>query len=73
MHALRHFYASVLPDVGENVKALSHCLGHNDPGFTLRVCPHLMPSSDARARKAVDGLYEGAAPALDGPEAALGQ
>ncbi|MFJ4421860.1 tyrosine-type recombinase/integrase [Streptomyces bobili] len=58
MHALRHFYASVLLDAGENVKALSVYLGHNDPGFTLRVYTHLMPSSDARARKAVDGLYE---------------
>ncbi|MBK3629919.1 site-specific integrase [Streptomyces sp. MBT49] len=58
MHALRHFYASVLLDAGENVKALSAYLGHNDPGFTLRVYTHLMPSSDARARNAVDGLYE---------------
>ena len=45
-------------DAGEHVKALSNYLGHNDPGFTLRVCTHLMPNSDARARKAVDGLYE---------------
>ncbi|MFD8049323.1 tyrosine-type recombinase/integrase [Streptomyces chartreusis] len=61
MHALRHFYASVLLDSGENVKALTHYLGHNDPRFTLRVYTHLMPSSDARARKAVDSLYEGIA------------
>ncbi len=59
MHALRYFYASVLLDAGENVKALSAYVGHNDPGFTLRVYTHLMPSSDARARKAVDSLYEG--------------
>ncbi|MFE9018426.1 tyrosine-type recombinase/integrase [Streptomyces sp. NPDC007808] len=63
MHALRHFYASVLLDAGENIKALSHYLGHNDPGFTLRVYTHLMPSSDARVRTAVDDLYEG----LSGP------
>ncbi|MFF8928739.1 tyrosine-type recombinase/integrase [Streptomyces longwoodensis] len=72
MHALRHFYASVLLDAGENVKALSNYLGHSDPGFTLRVYTHLMPSSDARARKAVDGLYEGADPTPDGPETAQG-
>ncbi|MEV7325039.1 site-specific integrase [Streptomyces sp. NPDC093970] len=70
MHALRHFYASVLLDAGENIKALSNYLGHNDPGFTLRVYTHLMPSSDARARKAVDGLYAGADPASDGPQTA---
>jgi integrase len=31
MHALRHFYASVLLDAGENVKALAEYLGHSDP------------------------------------------
>jgi integrase len=59
MHAPRHFYASVLLDAGENVKALSNYLGHNDPGFTPRVYTHLMPSNEAWARKAVDGLYDG--------------
>jgi integrase len=57
MHALRHFYASVLLDAGENIKALSTYLGHTDPGFTLRVYTHLMPSSDGRSRKAVDSMY----------------
>jgi integrase len=35
-HALRHYYASVLLDGGESVKAVSEYLGHSDPGFTLR-------------------------------------
>ncbi|WNZ12153.1 site-specific integrase [Streptomyces sp. 11x1] len=73
MHALRHFYASVLLDAGENVKALSAYLGHNDPGFTLRVYTHLMPSSDARARNAVDSLYDGTVPGPDGPQTAQDQ
>ncbi|MFJ4405911.1 tyrosine-type recombinase/integrase [Streptomyces sp. NPDC088910] len=73
MHALRHFYASVLLAAGENVKALSHYLGHDDPGFTLRVYTHLMPSSDGRARRAVDGMYEAVDPTPDGPEAAQGK
>ncbi|MGW6058449.1 tyrosine-type recombinase/integrase [Streptomyces sp. NPDC055189] len=60
MHALRHFYASVLLDAGENIKALSSYLGHTDPGFTLRVYTHLMPSSESRTRKAVNGLYQAA-------------
>ncbi|MET9042710.1 MULTISPECIES: hypothetical protein [unclassified Streptomyces] len=51
-------------------KALTPYLGHSDPGFTLRVYTHLMPSSDARAPKAVDCLYEGTDPAPDGPETA---
>lgn len=53
MHALRHFYASVLLDAGKNIKALSLYLGHSDPGFTLRVYTHLMPSSETRTRKAI--------------------
>ncbi|MFB8248341.1 hypothetical protein ACFC5X_25290 [Streptomyces sp. NPDC055952] len=31
MHALRHFYTSVLLDAGESIKALSEYLGHYDP------------------------------------------
>ena len=56
MHALRHFYASVLLDAGESIKAVSEYLGHADPGFTLRVYTHLMPSSRDRKRRAVDAV-----------------
>lgn len=70
MHALRHFYASVLLDGGENIRALSQYLGHGDPGFTLRVYTHLMPSSESRTRNAVDSMYKGIGSALDGPETA---
>jgi hypothetical protein len=38
MHALRHFYASVLLDAGESIKALSEYLGHSDPGLTVPDC-----------------------------------
>jgi integrase len=56
MHALRHFYASVLLDAGESIRAVSEYLGHADPGFTLRVYTHLMPTSHERTRKAVDAF-----------------
>lgn len=58
-HALRHFFASVLLDAGENIKALAEHLGHADPGFTLRVHTHLMKASAARTRKAVDAVFDG--------------
>jgi integrase len=58
MHALRHFYASVLLDAGESIKAVSEYLGHADPGFTLRIYVHLMPSSQQRTRKAVDNVFQ---------------
>jgi len=56
MHALRHFYASVLLDAGESVKAVSEYLGHTDPGFTLRTYTHLLPTSHERTRRAVDAV-----------------
>ncbi|MCP9997193.1 site-specific integrase [Streptomyces werraensis] len=58
MHALRHFYASVLLDAGENVKALAEYLGHSDPGLTLRVYAHLLPTSSERTRRAVHKIYD---------------
>ncbi|MFJ6013273.1 tyrosine-type recombinase/integrase [Streptomyces sp. NPDC092952] len=70
MHALRHFYASVLLDAGENIKALSTYLGHTDPGFTLRTYTHLLPSSEGRARVAMDKVYLGRPFGPDGPQTA---
>jgi integrase len=57
MHALRHLYASLLLDAGESVKALSGYLGHLNPGFTLRVYTHLLPTSHKRTRGAIDAFF----------------
>ncbi|MEU4603145.1 site-specific integrase [Kribbella sp. NPDC023972] len=54
MHALRHHYASVTLHDGVNIKELAEYLGHHDPGFTLRLYTHLLPSSHDKARQAVD-------------------
>ncbi|WP_280428739.1 tyrosine-type recombinase/integrase [Nocardia brasiliensis] len=55
MHTgLRHYYASKLLARGVSVTELAEFLGHEDPGFTLRVYTHLLPSSNERARQAVD-------------------
>ncbi|MFI0241259.1 tyrosine-type recombinase/integrase [Streptomyces sp. NPDC016845] len=70
MHALRHFYASVLLDAGESIKAVSQYLGHTDPALTLRVYAHLMPSSQERTRNAVDRVFLPPPPEPDGPETA---
>ncbi|MEP7023048.1 MAG: tyrosine-type recombinase/integrase [Actinomycetota bacterium] len=70
MHALRHFYASVLLDAGENIKALAEYLGHSDPGFTLRTYTHLMPNSPARTRRAIDRVFQNGNTAADGPSTA---
>ncbi|MFD3752038.1 tyrosine-type recombinase/integrase [Streptomyces cyaneofuscatus] len=57
MHALRHFYASVVLEAGGSIKALSTYLGHSDPGFTLRIYTHLLPSSDEKARAAMSSVF----------------
>jgi len=66
MHALRHWYASVLLDAGESIRAVSEYLGHSDPGFTLRTYTHLMPTSAGRTRAAVDSAFATASPDYDG-------
>jgi integrase len=57
MHALRHACASTWLEHGVSIKAVSEYLGHADPGFTLRVYTHVMPSSDEKARKAMDAAF----------------
>jgi integrase len=66
MHVLRHTFASVLLDAGESIRALADYLGHTDPGFTLRVYTHLMPTSEDRTKRAVDAALGGSWAATDG-------
>jgi len=54
MHALRHACASQWLEHGVSIKAVSEYLGHADPGFTLRVYTHVMPTSGDKARNAID-------------------
>ncbi len=57
MHALRHSCASTWLEHGVSIKAVSEYLGHADPGFTLRVYTHVMPSSGEKARNAMDAAF----------------
>ncbi|MGV9213198.1 tyrosine-type recombinase/integrase [Micromonospora sp. RB23] len=72
MHVLRHTYASVLLDAGESIKALSMYLGHADPGFTLRIYTHLLPTSEDRTRRVIDAAFGEDQSAADGPDAVDG-
>ena len=51
--------SSELLDAGESIRTVSDYLGHADPGFTLRTYTHLVPSSEGRARQAVDRALTG--------------
>ena len=66
MHALRHFYAPTLLAGGVSIKEVAEYLGNTDPGFTLRTYTHLVPSSHARARQAVDAVLGAGADTSDG-------
>jgi integrase len=57
MHDLRHFFASVLLDQGESIKAVAEWLGHTDPSFTLKIYTHLMPSSADWTKSVIEGIY----------------
>jgi integrase len=56
MHALRHYYASLLIRHGESVKTVQARLGHASASQTLDTYSHLWPDSDDRTRTAVDSL-----------------
>jgi len=56
MHALRHYYASLLIDAGESVKVVQSRLGHKTAKETLDTYGHLWPDSEDRTRLAVDAV-----------------
>jgi integrase len=61
MHALRHFYASVLIDAGESVKAVAEYLGHADPGVHA---PRLRPPLPELRRSGPEGRRSSHEPKL---------
>jgi integrase len=48
-HDLRHTYASLVIDQGENIKYIQSQLGHSSPSVTLNVYAHLMKPSNQQA------------------------
>ncbi|OXM56402.1 site-specific integrase [Amycolatopsis thailandensis] len=57
MHALRHFCASTWLANGVTIREVAEYLGHSDPGYTLRIYTHLVPSSHRRARAATNTIF----------------
>lgn len=58
MHAMRHMCASHWLAQGVSIKEVSEYLGHHDPGYTLRIYTHLVPSSHHRARLASNKIFK---------------
>jgi integrase len=57
-HDLRHAYASWLLASGESVVAVAERLGHENATLVLKTYGHLMPDSEDRTRRAIDGGVE---------------
>ena len=57
-HDLRHTYASILIEQGENIKYIQSQLGHSSPDVTLRVYAHLMkPTNPKAASRLEDTIF----------------
>lgn len=56
LHALRHYYASLLIRYGESVKTVQGRLGHKSATETLDTYGHMWADSDDRTREAVDSV-----------------
>lgn len=59
-HDLRHAYPSWLLFAGESVIAVAERLGHENATLVLTTYGHLVPGSDDRTRKAIDGVWKAA-------------
>jgi integrase len=64
MHALRHYYASLLIRHGESVKTVQARLGHASAVETLDTYSHHWPDSDDRTREAIDTVVGSPADSL---------
>ena len=58
MHAMRLFFASTMVGSGVSCKEVAEYLGHHEPGYTLRIYTHLVPSSHKRARAATNRVFK---------------
>jgi len=58
-HDLRHTYASLLIEQGENIKYIQSQLGHSSPTVTLNVYAHLMNSvNQASAKRLENAIFK---------------
>lgn len=53
-HGLRHTYASILIEQGENPKTVQHNLGHADVSLTLQIYSHSYESAQKKAAETLD-------------------
>ena len=54
LHDLRHTHATLLPQAGTPIKAVSERLGHAKTSITLDTYAHVLPDMQDRAVDAID-------------------
>jgi len=54
-HDLRHTFASLLIDQGENIKYIQSQLGHSSPTLTLDTYSHLLKPTNQKAARRLEG------------------
>lgn len=57
-HGLRHTYASLLIEQGENPKTVQHNLGHADVGLTLQIYAHSYESAQKNAAEKLNMIAD---------------
>ena len=55
-HDLRHTFASLLIDQGENIKYIQSQLGHSSPTLTLDTYSHLLNATNQKAARKLEGV-----------------
>ncbi len=60
LHVLRHTFATLGLSNGANPLIISQALGHQSPAFTLKQYGHSLPSMQAEAASAMDGVLRSA-------------
>ncbi len=57
-HDLRHTYASILLDQGENIKYVQNQLGHSNPTVTLNVYAHLIKDENQESARKLESTID---------------
>ena len=57
-HDLRHSFATISLDQGQDIKTISHMLGHTDAGFTMNTYMHVTDSMQENVANALGDLIK---------------